>query len=255
MHHRLIDHLARGRSQLHRLDPRLELGGLLVFVLCVVLCPVDQTSRLAPYLLSLLGLIALARLPLVYLLRRGLLVLPFVGLVVVFLPFRSHGPPLLEGSVLGMRVALGRDGLLMAGSILAKAYLCTLATTLLAATTTFPEILRGMRGLGMPRLLVTVLSFLYRYLFVLSEEGSRILRAARARGFGALRPRRLHVASRLVAALLLRSYTRAERVFLAMSARGYDGQMRYLTRPRLRPGQSLATALAAGLWVLLWLAL
>jgi cobalt/nickel transport system permease protein len=89
----------------------------------------------------------------------------------------------------------------------------------------------GLERLGVPRVFVVQLLFLYRYLFVVADEGARMTRSIglRAAGRKALR---LRVYGSLTGHLLLRSMDRAERVYRAMVSRGFDGEIR-VTRPSL----------------------
>ena len=66
---------------------------------------------------------------------------------------------------------------------------------------------------------------MYRYLFVIVEEVARMRAALRARGFAPRHALRAGATGRLAGALFLRTYSRGERVYLAMLARGYSGQM------------------------------
>jgi cobalt/nickel transport system permease protein len=90
-----------------------------------------------------------------------------------------------------------------------------------------------MEALRVPRLLVLIAAFMYRYLFVMVEEASRMRGALAARGF---RPRTALGAAgvgRIAAALFLRTHARGERVYLAMLARGYRGSVPQLVGLRL----------------------
>jgi cobalt/nickel transport system permease protein len=103
-------------------------------------------------------------------------------------------------------------------------------------------VLRGLEALRVPRLLVVIGTFMYRYLFVIVDELGRMRAAMAARGF---RPRTvLHAGAtgRLAGALFLRTYGRGERVYLAMLARGYAGHMPQLTPLALRRADALFVA-------------
>jgi cobalt/nickel transport system permease protein len=103
----------------------------------------------------------------------------------------------------------------------------------------------------MPRLLVAIISFMYRYMFVLVDETMRLLRAREARsarlstrkGGGSLLWR-ARVAGNMVGQLFLRSYERSERIYNAMLARGYRGQMLTLNPHTMRSSDWLAGLLA-----------
>lgn len=114
------------------------------------------------------------------------------------------------------------DGWQEMAGVMLRGWLCFTVLMVLTATTPFPELLRGLRTLGVPALLVAVLSFAQRYLELMLEELRRLRRARRARWLSPRREPWLLGAS-LVGTLFLRSFERAERVHKAMLARGYDG--------------------------------
>jgi cobalt/nickel transport system permease protein len=141
-------------------------------------------------------------------------------------------------------------------SILLRSWLSVLAATLLTATTEPDYLLRAMRCLGVPRLLVATISFMWRYVFVIVEEAQRLLTAREARSArvngragGSLRWR-AGTAGNMVGSLFLRSLNRSERVYQAMLARGYTGEARSLDRFVLSRRDVLATALTLVLLVL-----
>jgi len=107
----------------------------------------------------------------------------------------------------------------------AKAFIGTISAVLLGATTSFPDVLHALERLRAPRLLVLIAAFMHRYLFVVAAEVSRMRAALAARGY---RPRHaLHAGAlgRAATALFLRTHARAERVHLAMLARGSGSAM------------------------------
>ena len=88
--------------------------------------------------------------------------------------------------------------------------------------------------------MVSIISFMYRYLGVLGDEATRMNRARASRSAvgpsgrpgGTIRWR-ASVTGSMVGSLFLRSYERSERIYGAMQARGFDGQLRYLPGPPL----------------------
>ena len=105
---------------------------------------------------------------------------------------------------------------------------------LLTATTQFPDLMHALRHLRVPHVLVAVISFTYRYLFVLTDEAVRLMRARQARSAKPIKGKgggsivwRARVTGYMVGQLFLRSYERSERIYNAMVARGYQGH--YLT--------------------------
>lgn len=154
-----------------------------------------------------------ARIPLRWVLIRFIPVFPFIG--------------------------LGAIGLLLGGSketfaqVTVKTVLCVGAAIWLSATTPFSQLLDGLRKLKVPTLLTVMLSFMFRYLLVLMEEATRMSRAYQSR---CPRKQTLKDATnigRLTGALMLRTYNRAERIYLAMLSRGFDGEFRTISIQRI----------------------
>jgi cobalt/nickel transport system permease protein len=117
-----------------------------------------------------------------------------------------------------------------------RSWLSVIAATLLTATTQPDRLLRSIRWLGVPRMLVATISFMWRYVFVIGEEAQRLMRARESRCArptgktgGSLRWRG-QVAGNMVGSLFLRSLDRSERVYVAMQSRGYNGELRTLER-------------------------
>jgi cobalt/nickel transport system permease protein len=217
-------------SPVHRLDPRAKILGLVAVTLVAVTTPLADWPVLA-VCAAVLGAVAIsARVEVRDIWRRARFVLPLVLLAGVFLPFVRHGG---EEHALGP-LTVHQQGVAVFAAVAIKATIGTLSAVLLGATTTFPSVLRGLEAMRVPRLLVLTASFMYRYLFVIVEEAGRMRSALAARAY---RPRTaLHAGAlgRMATAMFLRTYSRGERVYHAMLARGYDGAMPQLTPLVLR---------------------
>jgi cobalt/nickel transport system permease protein len=221
-----------GGSAIHASDARVKLVATLAYVFAATLTPVGHWAALSLLALPLAAVLAVSRLSPVAVLRRAALALPFL-LAAVPLMFTKEGETLFSVPLLGWTAS--RDGLEAVLSILVKSWLSVVAAVILTATTPAADLLRAARALGLPRLLVATVSFMYRYLFVIGEEALRLMRARDSRsarlpghsGGGSL-GWRAKVLGNMVGSLFLRTYERSERVYAAMQARGYDGEPRFL---------------------------
>ena len=90
----------------------------------------------------------------------------------------------------------------------------------------------------MPRVMIMILSFMYRYVFVLVDEVMRMRQARDSRNFGGSRLWHLRTIGNMTGTLFIRSYERGERVYAAMLARGFDGQCRTLNHLNFRPADT-----------------
>ncbi|MBC7230680.1 MAG: cobalt ECF transporter T component CbiQ [Actinobacteria bacterium] len=222
MKHVFLDEYSDLRSPVHRLDPRAKLVGFIALIVICVSTPPDRYAAFAAYLGLELALVALSRLPWRHVLKRALVVLPFILVVALFLPFFSRG----GGSYNLGPLTVSAHGLLVLWNVAAKSTVSVLAVILLSSTTPFPDLIKGMERLKVPSLITATLSFMYRYVFVLMDELQRMRRARDSRGWSGRWFWQSRVIGHMIAALFLRSYERGERVYAAMLARGYDGKTR-----------------------------
>jgi cobalt/nickel transport system permease protein len=232
VHHVVIERWSQGASLLHARDARAKVIVLLAFLIALA-----TTQRLSPvacagYAALAVAGILLGRLPLAPLLLRAAIVLPFSAAFAAFSLIAGEAP--------------------RAASLLVKSYLSAAAVLVLVGTTPLAKLLRGLESLGAPRLLTLVVQFLYRYLFVVSEQAQHMRLAALCRGAGR---RRLgfRAAAGALAVLFARSYGRAEGIHQAMLARGFAGRTRLLSSARI--GARDVLFLAAGLSLVLALRL
>ncbi|MGI8511910.1 MAG: cobalt ECF transporter T component CbiQ [Solirubrobacteraceae bacterium] len=214
------------QSPIHRLDPRAKIVGVITVTIVAVSTPLRLWPVFAACALVLAAVAAAARVSPRQIWRRAKFLLPIVGIVAIFVPFVRTGGATYDLGPLTAHEA----GLEVFALVALKATIGTVGAVLLGATTTFPNVLRGLEAMRAPRLLVLIAAFMYRYLFVIVEEVGRMRASLRARGYSPRHALQSGAFGRLVAALFLRTYGRGERVYLAMLSRGYTGRM-----PELRP--------------------
>jgi len=234
LHIDLADQYRRGSSLLHRLDPRIKILGALLFILVATLLPPGEWLALALLFVTTLLVALQSSLGVGFALRRSFVALPF-ALAAITLPFTVPGQPLAHFGSLTLTV----EGSVRFLSILIKSWVSVQIAILLTVTTAFPDLLWGLRALRIPRPLVSIVSFMYRYMFVLADEALRLLRARAARSgtgegkSGGSLAWRGRVAGGMVGNLTLRAFERSERIYDAMVARGFQGEIKTLTPPQL----------------------
>ena len=114
-------------------------------------------------------------------------------------------------------------------------------------TTPLPELMRSAAFFRCPPVLVELALIMYRYIFLLLEEGGRIRNAQKARlGFIDFRSG-LRSSGILGGMLVLRTYDRAERSFAAMRCRGYRGVLTAVTPGQLQAARLGGAGVGAGI--------
>lgn len=224
---KLFDELAGRRSVIHRIHPVAKLLTTLVYLACIVSFGKYEITPLLPLVFYPLALMVLADLPAVELLKRILIAAPFVLGVGIFNPLYDRIPLLTIG---GFSIT---GGWLSFGSIMLRFGLTVMATLILIATSGIEGVGMALSKLKVPRIFVTQLLLLYRYLNILMEETLRTVRAytlrsRRERGI------RFRVWSSLTGQLLLRTIDRAGRIYQAMRCRGFEGEVRLFQKRPLR---------------------
>jgi cobalt/nickel transport system permease protein len=199
---RLLSPYQHGSSPVHRGSTGIKLGATLAVVVLVVLLPRSAWMAYAAVALGLLAVALAAHVELHLLGLRVLLVEPFVIGIALLALLRPGGLPMFL-------------------SIVTKSTLCLAAMVLLTATTRFSDLLGVLWRLRVPALLVTTLALMHRYLFVLLEESGRMQRARRSRTFVSGRVSAWRGGAEVAGLLFVRASERAERVYLAMCARGW----------------------------------
>ncbi len=240
MHANFLDPYQPRPSLVHNLDARAKLVLVVAFILTTALTPPGAWPVYVLLLALVLSAELLSDLGILFYLKRALLALPFV-LAALPVLFTSRGVPLVT---LPFGLTITQQGLTLFLSISIKSWISIQAALLLATTTLFPDILMAMRSLGLPRLMVAIVGLMWRYLFVIVDEVLRLLRARASRSgvspSPGLKPGgsllwRARVTGSMAGSLLLRSIERSDRIYNAMLSRGYDGEVRSLSHPALRP--------------------
>ena len=234
MKHAFLDQYSYRDSLVHRLDPRVKLVATLAFVLAVTATPSLAWPAFSVLLMLVLGLIWAAHLSLIVGLRRSLIFIPFTLVVALSIPFTTAGEPLFRVHFFSWPLTITDQGLLMFWAVVLRAWLSVLTAGLLTSSTHFVELLWAMKSLGLPKVMVSVISFMYRYIFVLVDEAMRLSMARDSRsadpdgrGGGTLLWR-AQVLGGMIGTLFLRSYERSERIYAAMLSRGFTGEIRTL---------------------------
>jgi cobalt/nickel transport system permease protein len=252
MEHALdAESLSTRQGLLQQLDPRIKLLSLLAMLSATLL--VQQLTSL----LLLLGLaILLARcsqVSLRQLYRQAWLsVLLFSGVLALPALFLVPGETLFTLPLLGWHVS--RQGLLSAALLLGRAEVSASFALLLILSTPWMHVLKAMRSLGVPVLLVALLGMTHRYVFVLLQTASQMFEARRSRMVAAPSGR---LARQLVASsggvLLGKAFQLSSDVHLAMVARGYRGDIYLLHSFHTRQRDWYALLLAIALpFLIVW---
>lgn len=250
MHHAHIDKFAYQDSVIHRLDSRAKFVIVLIFTAVVISLPRTSLSILACYAIGPFAMLVLGRIPLRFVLKQILLVSPFVLVLALSCPIYDRTPLVVA---FGPFLWKATVGWMRCFTILGKFVVTMLALIGLVSTTRFNDLLAGLQRLGVPKLLVIQLGFLYRYIFVLIDRAHHILQARAGRKLRNLGfKRELRTASAMVGSLFIRSIDTAEHINIAMQGRGFDGKWRTISKLHIRLADLLFALIAVSFMSLLY---
>jgi cobalt/nickel transport system permease protein len=234
MHVNAFDQYTSADSYIHRLDPRVKVIITVALIFSNALLPDGSWLAFVISWLVLLFLNEFSHLGLGYTFKRSVVVLPFI-LVAITAIFSPLGEPLAEWNFGIITLTPTDFGLIRFFSIVIRSWLSIQVAILLVSTTQFPSLIHAFEHLRVPRVLTTIVAFLYRYLFVLTDETFRLMRAREARSAGLPGQKhggrliwRIKIVGSMVGQLFLRSYERSDRIYNAMLSRGFAGHMRTL---------------------------
>lgn len=191
MRHSFLDKYSDLNSPIHKINPKVKVIGALGYILLIIFVPLPYFSFLVPLLLLL---IFLSKVPLVYFFKRSLVITPFI--------------------------LLGKWDILLRG------YISILTFVLLSSTTRFRDLLMTLQYMGCPKLVIMIMAFMYRYIYVLIDELMCMKQAKDSRTLRQNKWFEIKALSNLIGVFFVRSYERAERVYIAMCSRGFKGEIK-----------------------------
>ena len=158
-------------SPFQAIDPRVKLLSLLCMIITVSF--MRELLSLGIALVFSLVIITVSRIPARHLFS-------YFGISAPFIIFTSLTLFFTSGTETGI-------------AMLIRTSTAVLLLLFLGTTTPFFELLRGFQSLRMPNIYVMMLLFVYRYIFVISDELSRMQRARKARAFTGGRKRNVGI--------------------------------------------------------------
>ena len=224
---RYLERLTYGDSPIHRIPAAAKVITTAVYVLLVISFSRTNVSGLIPYIFYPIVLMATSQTPLMPLMKRMVVVLPFAlfgGLANIYfdrnIAFMIATVPITYGMVSFV-------------SILLKTLFTVAAALILISTTSINDISDWLIRAKVPIIFVLSLMMTYRYINVLLNEASAMytaysLRSVKGKG---VRFRDMGV---FVGQLLLRSIDRAERIYFAMKCRGFSGMYRPTAKTKIK---------------------
>jgi len=220
---RYMDEVSLNNSPIHRLHPVTKILVTLIFLVVVVSFGKYDIYTLFPLFVYPVFVIAMSDTPSKEIIKRALYVSPLIIGVGIFNPLFDTRSINIGG------LFYISSGWISFFSLIVKSFLCVISALLLLATTGMDKIASGLRQMKVPKIFVLQITLTYRYIMVLAEEASRLFTAYNLRAPGH-KGVKLKIFGSLAGQLLLRTFAKAERVYIAMKLRGFEGEYNNVSR-------------------------
>ena len=219
-------------SWLHRLDPRTKL--IFAILSMAVLLGLANLWIILAFLAAIQGALICARLPRERILWGWKVLAPVLVLVPLLWPvFYQEGGPLISLWLLRVTDLSLVRGVAVALRIAAMAFACFVPLL----TTTQTELVQGLMRLGVPYRAGLLVAMALRYVGVFYGSFAVIMDAQQARGLDLSRGnlfQRLRAYLPILVAMLITCLRTADRVAMALEARGYGSSRRRTVYHQLR---------------------
>ena len=217
------EQLAKQNGLLQRLDPRVKI--LAILPLIVVAALARQLWVIAALFAIAVAIAFLSKVPLRTLARRVWFgVLMFTGFVSVPALFLTPGRPIYNLPLLGWDITA--QGLRAAMYLIMRAETAATFSILLVLCTPWNNVLKALRVLRLPMVLVVILGMTYRYIFLLLQTAHDMFESRKSRMVGQLGGRELRqLAAASAGVLMSKTLQLSGDVYMAMRSRGFRGEV------------------------------
>jgi len=217
---------------LQGIDPRVKFCCFIAFILTAVSAR-TVTSLIILFLLVIILSVA-SKISLRFFFLRTTIFIPiFAAVIALPLLFITPGKPLAIIGYDKYFVSVTWEGTYKATLFTLRIWVCVASLSLLVLTTRFSRLVHAMEKFKMPKVFVAMTAITYRFIFLFINEAYRMVLAKEARTTkkeGRLRIMRS--LARIISTLFIRAYERGERVYMAMTARGYAGEVKSMNETR-----------------------
>jgi cobalt ECF transporter T component CbiQ len=232
------EELARAAGLLQRIDPRVKVIGLLALIIAAAL------SRQILVILALFGfallLAVLSQVPIRTLATRVWIgALFFTGTIALPAIFITPGRIVYTFPLIGW--TLSAQGLSAATYLITRVETAATFGLLLVLCTPWTQLLKALRVLRVPIVIVVILGMTWRYIYLMLQIASDMFESRQSRMIGVLEgPDQRRLAGASVGVLLSKTMQLSEDVYMAMQSRGFRGEVYTLDEFRMQGSDWLA---------------
>lgn len=241
-------------NSLFLIDARVKWVGAFVIAFITLAIPLYTWAAYVLILSILLATLIASQLPFRKVIKRTfLLEIPLI-FVLLPIPFIKQDAPLLPVSILGTTLQISQHQILRICVLLLRSWLIIFAMVLLTMTTPADDLLFSLSAIGVPEVLVNIITLMWRYLSLFISDSQKLSAAREMRSVLPADRRHqkktkerflwnIQVTGSMLGNLFLRAYEHSERIYQAMQLRGFNGTLRSLRDKPLRLSQKFQIVL------------
>jgi cobalt ECF transporter T component CbiQ len=215
--------IAKANGLLQRLDPRIKVVGILILIIAAATAHKLWVIG-AVFAIALVLAVSSRVSPVVLGKRVWIPVLLFTGIIALPAPFVIPGR--VVARLPGLGWPLTAQGLLSASYLVSRVETASTLSVLLILSTPWNHVLKSLRVLRIPVVVVVILGMAYRYIFLLIDSARDMLESRRSRMVGELPgPERRRLAAASVGVLMSKTMQLSGDVYSAMLSRGFRGEV------------------------------
>lgn len=212
---------------MQRMDCRIKLAALLVLIVSAVYA--KTMDVLLMFILLSTVLAVSSRIPLSFYIPRVWLFIPLFTAIIAIPAVLNIVTPGTDVMAItdfnGWHISVTREGIHAASMLVIRVAATSSFAILFTLTTRWNDAMEAMRSLRVPRVFVLILSMSYRYIFSLLDVTKKMLLSRKSRVIGKERTvSSWKLYAPIIAALFMKSFSFNENVYLAMLARGFEGE-------------------------------
>jgi len=217
------EELAKSDGLLQRLDPRIKVVGILTLV--IVSAMAHRLLVIGAVFVVAVAMAAMSRVSFGVLAKRvWIAILLFTAVIALPAPFIVPGREVWR--LPGFDWAVTAQGLASACYLVARVETAATLSVLLILCTPWSHVLKALRVLGVPAVLVVTLGMTYRYILLLLQTAHAMFESRRSRMVGKLdAAERRRVAAASAGVLMSKSLQLSGDVYSAMLSRGFRGEV------------------------------
>jgi len=218
-----VETLSDNKSLLVRLDPRSKTLFTFLFILSVLMLKPDHIILCIFFVIILAVMVFFSGHSPLYFIRKILKIYPMILLITFLLPFNNDGIN-KDVFITFKNISVYKSGMIRFIDINLKYILIISSTLILTATTPLNQLVKGLESIKSPVWFLSVLTFMFRLMSLLTEEMKKMHMAFQSRHIFLSYFTRIKILAKMTGVYFIRIIDHSERTYMAMMSRGFSGQ-------------------------------